>query len=534
MVIVRNRSIASCVVSGILAAGCLAAAAPADAAGAKTADGAAARPAMPVAQTGSSWQMAGHDLKNDRFNPAERTISRKTAHQLALAWSHPFTNYVSATPTVVNGTVYYPDNGGTLWAFSADTGAVLWSHLVSDYTGLVGDYTRNSPAYSNGMLFFGDRTERVTSPDGAHVMAVNATTGALLWNTIVDTNPSSLITGSPAVAGNTVYIGVSSHEEDQATCCTFRGSVVALNATTGAVKWRRMTAPPGYTGVAVWSSSPVVDSTTGLVYVGTGNNYTVPAGVCTMPQQQNCNPHAPNDYVDSLLALHANNGQVAWVFNTLADDVSSYLCNSPSTCGPDFDFGSDPNEFTATINGQQRRLLGIGQKSGVYWAVDAVTGQHVWHTQVGPGGVGGGIEWGSATDGQRIYVAEANSSRQSWQLSSGQTVTGGAFTALDPVDGHIVWQRGDPQGARDPGFVSVANGVAYFGSDEGATANMYAVNTANGTILWSYASKGAAVGGAAIVNGTVYWASGYRYATCPASQPKCGTTKGLYAFRLAP
>jgi len=249
----------------------------------------------------------------------------------------------------------------------------------------------------------------------------------------------------------------------------------------------------------VWGGSPAIDHTTGLIYIGTGNNYTVPEGICTSPTQTSCTAPPADDYVDSLLALNLSTGAIVWALRTLSTDAWRSICTAQSACGPDSDFGSAPNLFTATINGVPRKLVGDGQKSGVYWAVDAATGELVWHTQVGPGGVGGGIEWGSATDGDRIYVAIANTGKASYTLQpSGVITTGGAFSALDPATGSIVWQTADPQGVGDFGFVSTANGVVYGGSAAGTGNTMYAMNAATGAILWRYASGGSVMGGAAI------------------------------------
>ena len=477
----------------------------------------------------SAWPLAGRDLGNTRSNPDEHVIGDGTVSQLQKRWSVPFSGNLTGTPSVVDGAVYLPDRSGTLTSFDAASGAVRWTHPVSSYTGLSGDSTRNT-AVAGGRVVFGDRPG---SGQGARLVAVDAATGALLWATVIDTQPSSQITGAPAIDGNVAYIGVSSKEEESATCCSFRGSVVAVDVTTGAVLWRTYTAPAGYTGNAVWSSAPVVDHATGLLYVGTGNNYTVPAGVCMAPGQTGCTPPAKDDYVDALLALQLTTGTPEWALSTLSSDVSSHVCSTPVTCGPDFDFGSDPNLFTAVINGDPRQLLGIGQKSGIYWAVDAVTGALVWQTRVGPGGTGGGIQWGSATDGLRIYVAEVNDQSAPWSLvPSGVSTAGGFFSALDPATGRILWQTADPQGAKDFGYVSVANGVVYAGSGAGSGTTMYALSARLGTVLWSYASGGSVMGGAAIVDGRVYWASGYYTNNCPPASTTCGKTYALYSFGL--
>ena len=192
----------------------------------------------------------------------------------------------------------------------------------------------------------------------------------------------------------------------------------------------------------------------------------------------------------------------------------------PNLAGsPDYDFGQGPALFTArSPQGEKVDLLGVGQKSSQYWALDPDTGAVVWVTQVGPGGVGGGLQWGSATDGSRIYVAEANSESKSWTLASGDTVNSGFWSALDAYTGEILWQTADPQGAGDPGAVSGANDVVYGCS---AGGDMHALNANTGEILWSFSSGDTCYGGAAIVDGAVYWGTGYS----PAAS-------SLFAFKL--
>ena len=478
----------------------------------------------------SSWAVAGHDLGNTRNNPDEHVIGDANVSTLVKKWSATFTGNTTGTPSVVDGAVYLPDTKGNLWDFDAATGKVRWTTAVGSYTGLAGDSTRNT-AVADGRVVFGDKQ------GGGHVsrmVAVNAGTGALLWSTVVDSQPSSQITGAPTIDGNVAYMGVSSSEDGKGACCSFRGSVVAVDVTTGALLWKTYTVPTGYAGGSVWSSAPVVDEATGLVYVGTGNGHAVPPGVCLAPTSVGCTQPADDNDVDSLLALDIATGTPAWALRTLATDVNSPACTDITVCGPDYDFGSDPNLFTTTIAGEPRTLLGIGQKSGVYWAVDAATGALVWKTQVGPGGGAGGIQWGSATDGLRIYVASVNSAAVPWALQPAGTVTttGGFFSALDPATGAILWQTADPQGAEDFGYVSTANGVVYFGSGAGTGASMYALEARHGAITWSYAPGGSTMGGAAIVDGRVYWASGYYTNNCPPASTTCGKTYALTSFGL--
>src|SRR5262249_45689578 len=122
---------------------------------------------------------------------------------------------------------------------------------------------------------------------------------------------------------------------------------------------------------------------------------------------------------------------------------------------------------------------------------------------------------GMIAPGTRIYGAEADTGRIPYKLKgsgpfAGQTITSGSWTALDPVTGAILWQTPDPQSLPDSGFVSVANGVAYVGSNAATGTNMYGLDASTGTILWSFASGGEVRSGAAIVGAKDYWGSRYR------------------------
>jgi polyvinyl alcohol dehydrogenase (cytochrome) len=241
--------------------------------GGTTTEAARAVSARPV----GSWPSAGRDAANSRNNPGERIISPKTVGSLAQRWSVTLGGTIAATPAVVAGTVYVADSKGSLRALRADTGALRWARPVSSYTGVPGDATRATPAVVGNRLYFGNRK---AGSKGAQLVAASTRNGAKVWATVVDPSPLARITAAPTVSGGVAYLGVSSTDETSTACCRWRGSVVAVNTATGRVLWRRMTVPQGYTGGSVWSSSPAVDKARGLVYVTTGNNYSVPDGVC--------------------------------------------------------------------------------------------------------------------------------------------------------------------------------------------------------------------------------------------------------------
>jgi polyvinyl alcohol dehydrogenase (cytochrome) len=488
------------------------------------------------------WRMAGQNLSNSWSQPAEHSISPANVKGLSPKWVFTTGGDVSATPTVDGNAVYFPDWGGNLFAVEKDSGRLIWSHKISDYDGVTGAVSRVSPAVDGEQVIIGDILNSNKVHNGANVISVDRQTGTLQWMTQVDTHPAAIITGSPVVFDGVVYIGVSSSEETLALdpaypCCSFRGSVVALDEKNGAMLWKTFDMPDngrqpgGYSGGAVWQP-PAIDPKRGTLFVGTGNNYTAPADVeACQKATPTANCAAADDFFDTALALDLKSGQIKWAKRLQGIDTFTATCgfgtarppsgnpNCPVPSSQDFDFGGAGPNLVGNI-------VGFGQKSGIYWALNPENGNIVWATLVGPGSSLGGIEWGTATDGQRIYIAIANRFNVPYTLvPSGQQITWGSWSALDVANGNILWQTADPTaGTIDTGSVSVANGVMYAGSFSG---QMYALDSTAGKILWNFASGGSVIDGPSIVDGTLYWGSGYR--NIP---PGIGNNK-VYAFTLA-
>ncbi|HET9382460.1 MAG TPA: PQQ-binding-like beta-propeller repeat protein [Streptomyces sp.] len=482
----------------------------------------------------NDWVSSGQNNHNTRHAATERILNPGNVGRLAPKWTFTTAGDVSATPTVVDGTVYVPDWGGKLWAIDSDTGEEIWSNTITGYDGIAGDVSRTSPAYYEGDLYIGTGTLMTPETKSAYVISVDARTGEKRWKTKVDSDPTTVITTSPTVDDGVVYVGTSSKASTLPEPPSFRGAIMALDAHTGKILWKTHTIPEGYTGAAVWGSQPVVDHKRGMLYVGTGNNYTSPPGVCLNPRQTDCTPPAPDDHFDSVLGLDLRTGAIRWATHTLTADT--WMMYQPNQ-GPDFDFGSAPNLYTTTVDGKRTDLLGIGQKSGVYYALDPATGEVVWKTQAGPGGALGGILWGSATDGKRIYIGIGNGDHLPYTVTAHDgtrtTVTSGLYAALDAATGKILWQTADPQHEGqwlDDGFVSSANGVMYGGSSAPDGTNMHALDAETGEILWKFASGGSVWGGAAVVDGSVYWGSGYYISNV--GEGLSGHNNKLYRFTL--
>ena len=486
------------------------------------------------------WPMFGQGLNNNA-SAGRTSITTGNVGRLAPKWVFTTGGDVSARAAVVGGVAYFPDWGGNLWAVNTDSGKLIWSHQISDYGLAAGTVSRTSPAVVDGLLYIG--TQFNPSGPTGWLLAINAANGNLVWKTQPDTSNSfPVITASPTVANGIVFVGMTSNEEFAAAnpsypCCSVRSSLVALDASTGAKLWETFTVPTGYSGAAVWGSNPVVDSDRHTVFIGTGNNYSHPtdptylACIAGGGQERDC--LSTDDHADSIVALDISTGAVKWTTRLMPWNLTSppysygsddwnvacifsgpncpaNLSNQPT--GPDFDFGSGPNEITYKGKHGGKTIIGAGQKSGIYYALDPDSGAVLWQTQVGPGSSLGGMEWGSATDGNRIYVAIAN--LYGIPYSGGSA---GSWSALDPATGAILWQVADPNGAVDLGPMAVAKGVVYADSMAGgATApTMFALDASTGKTLWSFAAGSSVNAGAVISGDSVYWGSGYAHLGIP-------------------
>lgn len=499
-------------------------------------------------QTNPGWPFAGADIANTRNGAAETTVGRSNAAQLTNRWVYPAADDVSATPSVdsLAGAVYFPDWSGNILKLDAQTGALIWSHNMAEYGRPAGVISRTTPTLAAGLVLVGSSgTLGPPVNQYAYLLALDQVTGDLVWEQQLDPSQYAVVTSSPIVntATNTVYVGISSSEE-KLTTPTFRGSIVALSLTNGALLWRTYTVPTGYSGGPIWSSTPAIDVARNALYVTTGNNYTVPASVQTCEQHattpaQISACQAKGNNFDSVIALDLTTGVIKWAHRGLPDDAYILSCLHPQgPCpdpqGMDWDFGAGVNLFTAKIRNVSTDLVGAGQKSGVYWALNRDTGQVVWKTQVGPGGALGGVEWGTATDGVGIYVAISNSAQTPYTVS-GMTWNGASWAALNPQNGAIRWQiidnTMDPVHPSEPamalGAVTVANGVLYCASMSGA---MHAIDTSSGQILWTFTAPGSVNAGPAVVNGLIYWGSGYHH--FPGVNPIGTASNQFYAFGL--
>ena len=516
--------------------------------------------AVGIASAQTNWRSAGLDLKNTRYQTNEKKISPSTVQNLKLKWAFATDGDVTANPALDGGDVYFPDSAGFLYKVRRTTGALVWKRRIADYTGYTGDSVRATPVVAGSALIFGNQSGKLNPAHPARMLAVDKDTGNLLWSTQVDETLFSFVTTSAVVVNDTAIVGIASNEELIAALVppdfwqwTFRGSVVALDVLTGAIKWKTFTVPTGYFGGAVWGSTPAVDLLRNQVYVTTGNNYMVPFEVVTCLRAGNtpasCMAGAPTNYFNSIIALDLTTGAIKWGSRAMDYDGWNVACglsvpglftipgdffgaptpgaygNCPDPIapgpgrqvGPDWDFAQGPMIFAGPGSLGGQGLVGAGQKSGMFWAFRATDGALVWKTQVAPGGVTGGLQWGSATDGQRLFVAAANAGpalagagagAEIWTLKDGSTTRAGGWASLDAKTGSVLWTTKDPLGSRAEAAVSGANGVIFGCNLDYVRGTMYALDAKTGKPLWSFDSGGPCNAGPSIADGMVFWGTG--------------------------
>lgn len=546
------------------------------------------------AQTSQSWtQWSGDIHNNHNMTPDYPVLDRSNVSRLKTKWIATTDTSVISTPTSMKGMVYFNDmskialsglfTGGSLYAVEAKTGKKIWSNKVRSYTGhSLRDFSRSSPALSGDMLYIGDSINNAKfivrglttfkGLPGSSVMGINRLTGKMIWKTEVESHFASRITMSPIVYDGKVIVGVASQESEIPgvkgkfyKCCTFKGSIVALDAKTGKILWKTYTIDQSlidFSGAPVWGSSPPVDTKRKRIYIGTGNNYHNPRKllVCynlartleNIPPEEAIKKCAkefdsPKNRFDSVIALDINSGKIIWSKKTSMHDAWNVGCGSPfnpklpkrneKICpnpeGIDSDFGQAPMFIPANKNDLGYDVLAIGQKNGMFWLLQAETGKVIWKRQVGPGGKLGGHQWGSATDGKSLFYQTTNFEHRPVVLTAGQwkgqTTNGGYWGALDLKTGKDLWQTPDPSAvlplkgeginhflwgknlgrgffASAMGPLTYYNELLFVGSLAG---EMLALDSLNGKILWSQRVKGSVVGAPSIVNETLFWGTGY-------------------------
>lgn len=472
----------------------------------------------------AAWNGWGPTVANTHFQPTKAAgLTVEQLPKLTLRWAFGFPEATSSwgQPTVVGGRLFVGGQNGWVYTLDAKSGCVIWQYEaeggVRSSISIARQTIAGRPVWA---AYFSDQK--------GYAYALDADSGKVLWKKLVDEHPLVRLTGSVAVYGNRVYVPTSSYEEvgksPTYNCCTFRGAVVAMDATNGDVVWRSfMVDKPvlmgkrpdggeslGPSGVAIWSA-PTIDVKRKAIYVGTGNTYSGK----TQPM------------AEAIVALDLETGKVRWAQQVTPEDV--YGCrNGEANCGtaqgPDFDFGVSP---VITTGPGGKDLIVIGQKSALAYGLDPDNGgKLLWTYRAGRGGALGGIEWGVAVDGEHVYVPVAdNNAPQPGGLHAIKLLTGEKAWVAPPPSPLFCGRPGRGCTAAQSAAITVIPGAVFSGAFDGG---LRAYSTKDGSVLWSVdtnrefltvngvRARGASLNGPApvIVDGMLYIASGdYRART---------------------
>jgi len=414
--------------------------------------------------------------------------SRSNVERLKLKWAFgiPGATEGSTQPTVSGGHVFIGTQDGTVYSLNAESGGIEWTYKapVSVRAPVVVDP-------NSATAFFGDMQ--------SNMYAVDANTGKLKWKNRIGDHPYASIAGAPKLEGDRLYVPLSGGNEElaaafpQYACCTFRGSIVALDAESGRRIWRTYTIadPPkvtgrnlgsteqwGPSGASVWSS-PTLDTANRIIYVATGVNYSPPATSTS----------------DAVLALDMDSGRILWTTQFTANDRFNFACvvvheseqeadtNCPAPPGQNLDLGASPI-LASSPNG--RRTLIAADKSGVVHALDPKNGKVLWDTRIASGGLMGGILWGGASDERGLVYFPVSD----WNVAKPES--GGGVVALRIDNGAKVWTKPAPKptclgvagcSAAQPGPAIVVPGVVFAGSLDG---HLRAYDSVEGRIIWDF------------------------------------------------
>jgi polyvinyl alcohol dehydrogenase (cytochrome) len=484
-------------------------------------------PSVVDPEAGAFWNGWGAGVRNTRFQPLERArLDPASVPRLKLKWAFGFPNATAARtqPTVAGGRVLVAGDGGEVYSLDPLTGCIHWTFKAQAGVRAAITVASYSGSGSTGPFaaYFGDTR--------ANLYAVDVLTGKQLWTRRIDDHPAAGITGAPTFYLGRLFVGVSAIGEEVSAsnpkyeCCKFRGSVSAIEASTGATRWKTYTIADeptvrgknaagvdqyGPSGAAVWNA-PTVDVSRRMIYVGTGNGYS--------------GPEQPN--MSAVIALDMNSGAVRWSFQPTRGDIWLLGCpsktpgnNCPAELGPDFDFGASP--VLATV-APGRELIIAAQKSGMAYALDPdKQGAKVWEYRAGKGGWTGGMVWGAAVDAQNAYFAVSDAQVSPAEAGGLHAVRldNGQRTWLAPPQKPICGAVGPRCNGAQSAAVTAMPGVIFSGANDGA---MRAFAADSGKVIWEFDTnrefqtvngvKGSGgsidVSGAVIVNGMVFFNSG--------------------------
>lgn len=426
---------------------------------------------------GGEWPQFGNQITGDRTQPREFFLNATRAALLAPVWtfdankaSFNTNSEITGYPIESAGCIYVGTNTGFqtpgwIFALNADTGEIVWRHALDR-----GVY--NTLAVGDGLVYaFVSKVklQADTSIGGPYVIAFDQFTGKVAWQTTVDYQIGSDAVSSPVFYDDMIWVGISATaaEVTEGDRGQFQGNTVLLDAKTGTILKKTFTIPSdlwdkGFAGAAQWATV-AIDPETGYGFEGIGNPFNYDH------EHERTNSVIKMDFAksrdDAGRPVHSDvitNPLFGEIVGNYKGDVEEYFPNLSNTvpchevediggvtgtgieCARlDLDFGAQPNLFK-DANG--RRLVGIGQKSGVYHVFEADTMKPVWKQVMGVPSPVGGIVGSAAYDGRNLYVPHT---------------IGGYMASLKKTDGSINWVAPFADGIHWGPPVTMANGIIY-------------------------------------------------------------------------
>lgn len=451
-------------------------------------------PAIPPEYTDAetNWPSQNRDLQSTR-QAVGSTISSETIGELGTAWSYPVNinaayGALVAAPTIVGNTLFQQDALSNVYAIDLETGESLWT---IEHNEPVPSGGPNGTAAGYGYLVY-------TVGGPADVIAVKADSGEQVWSTNVQGFRHEGITISPLVYDSTVYVSTIPGTPEAFYQGNQRGFLIALDLIDGKVLWYFDTTVDNLwgsdggnarinSGGGLWHPPSVDDE--GNLYVGIGNASPYP-GIPEYPAASS--RPGDNDYTNAIIRIDPDRAAVDWFVNVKPHDLF------------DLDNQLSPVLTTASINGEDQKIVITSGKHGLVVAFNQETGEEYWRTAVGlhqnddlqelpedeyvevlPGTLGG-VETPLAYAEGVVYAPVFNMSTfyNASGLDPASINFGGAtgqLVALDVTTGEILWDVAQPTGTL--GGALVANDIVFTGGLDGVVRGY---STADGTQVFTY------------------------------------------------
>jgi alcohol dehydrogenase (cytochrome c) len=402
----------------------------------------------------NNWLTVNHDVYGTRHTN-QTLINKENVASLQVKWRLINDVEIQDPPIIIGNRGYVQDYAGTIIAFDADTGEVLWKLKA-------GNGPTMGLTFNNGIVF-------ASTAYNANVMAINSTDGKIVWQSEVlgDSKLGYNIPTFPILWKDYVIVGSAGGGDDPNGVRTVRGNITALNSTNGAIIWNLhtttgewvnpRTAPAYNSGANDWSGGSL-DPETGIIYM--------PLGSASPNFNATTRQHTPNLYANHMIAVNITSGQIIWA--TPFIDYGTVLnVRVPDTHDWDTSWGSSISKVTFD-NGTQRKVVVGHDKMGNVIAMDAATGKEIWWKTLGkqyntdsiPLPNGSGMVWSYGVDAYHavdnnnnntLYIIATNRGLNYFtdgiaghKVAAPHTIKqghlNGTIIAMDLRNGNIKWQ----------------------------------------------------------------------------------------------